>query len=231
MGLLGKVHFETSFPFCSALFSGCLSLLIIMGTDIGRIICIANSDWHLFWMLGHCCQCLCMFYFIYFFTQTLFCFWWHRLICPPEWPEFWGEVNTRLAVTTSLPAMHNLFILVIQSGYVCWSPAQCGRSWNSACLYVGAPRKVCVCCFSMSDLCISPYWGRGWVYLLVSTLWDGRLQRAQHEAGGRIRVPMLFHLWMYLCNKEYQIPWGTDSMFIIFMHLHITLFFQMFFEV
>lgn len=35
VGLLGPAQFEASCPFCSALFSGCLSLLIIVGTDTG----------------------------------------------------------------------------------------------------------------------------------------------------------------------------------------------------
>lgn len=74
----------------------------------------------------------------------------------------------------SLPAVHNIFISLIQNGCLLVS-AQSGRSWDSACLYVCAPRKVCLYCFPVSDLCISPYWGRGWVCLLVSTLWDGRI--------------------------------------------------------
>lgn len=75
-----------------------------------------------------------------------------------------------------------------------WSPLSCITSLNYSAwmrLLVSCSAwyivRLCVflhvsfffflnkCCFPLSDQCMSTYWGRGWVSLLVSTLHDGRI--------------------------------------------------------
>lgn len=48
MRLLGAAHFEAGCPFCSALFSGCLSLLLVMTADTDKL---TNDE---YWRYDEC---------------------------------------------------------------------------------------------------------------------------------------------------------------------------------
>ena len=75
VGLLGPAQFETSYLFfVSALFSGCISLLIIMGADIYRLMHMISSNWQLLWMLDYRAFYI-VFFLVFFFYQdpVLFC--------------------------------------------------------------------------------------------------------------------------------------------------------------